>query len=242
MPKIWKASEFAKRKFERPPWLIEGLLPARGITMIYAWGKVGKSIMTMQLAHALTTGSELFGKKPDKTWKVLYYQSDEPEDEWGTQLEKVNKNENWDTMWDMPCLFTEGNRRIQLRRQVEEGKYDLIAFDSLLSCSEPLDMEDKSDVRKVISRIRFVTQDKPSWLINHKIKGTPGIPANPLVSAAGSFALSAGVSTLIDLRETGENEGQMTVRGRYVKVSVKLKRGPAGIWLLKGSEDLYAKP
>ena len=76
--KSWKASEFCEQDFPSPEWVIPELLPGFGITMMYAYAKIGKSIMSMQLAHALTTGNEFLGVKPERQWNPLYIQCDLP--------------------------------------------------------------------------------------------------------------------------------------------------------------------
>lgn len=236
--KIWKATDFVAREIKQPPWLVPDLLPAY-ISMIFAWGKVGKSIISVQLAHALTTGTDFMGYPIGKPLRVLYYQADLPEGEWQEQLKGLKHNEGWDTIWDMPGLLNQGSRVEGLRRDAKG--YDLVAFDSLLAISEPEDLDKPQVIRSCISKLRHITDDGPIWLIHHKRKGLPGIPDKMSVSAAGSFALTAGVSTLIDLSETG-----IEVRGRYVKAELKLKRGDHGLWLpveerkkAKDPKDVY---
>ncbi len=243
MLKVWTAADFAAREFESPPWLIEGLIPGRGISMIFTWGKVGKSIMSVQLAHALTTGNDFLGRKPVKQYKVLYYTSDLPEDEWGEQLKLLSKNDNWHTVWDMPGIFNSLSRKEDLQKIVKEQKFEIVVFDSLISCSEPAELNDLNAVRLSLRKLREITQDKPSWLIHHKRKGMPGVPDRSNVSAAGNFGLTAGVSTLIDLNPSIDGrEGSIEVSGRYVRVSLDLKRGDNGLWLPKSKGDVFKKP
>jgi len=239
--KIWKATDFVKREIKQPPWLVPDLFPAY-ISMIFAWGKVGKSIMSVQLAHALTTGTDFLGYPIGAPLRVLYYTSDLPEGEWQYQLEKLQKNDGWDTIWDMPGLLSQGFRVEALRR--DAIGYNLVVFDSLLSISEPADLDNPQVIRACITKLRHITSgsgiERPIWLIHHKRKGLPGVPDKMSVSAAGSFALTAGVSTLIDLTDVG-----IEVRGRYVRAEVKLKRGENGLWLpistrkAKDPKDVY---
>ena len=212
-----------------PPWLVPDLLPAF-ISMIFAGAKAGKSIMTVQLAHALATNSEFLGHQVERQLRVLYYQSDLPEDEWKFQLQKLNRNEGWYTIWDMPGLLASKAKRDELKSIVKAEKFDLTIFDSFVSCSEPADLDKPMVIRTCISRLHEITQDKPIWLVHLKDRIS--------VSAAGSFA-SAGVSTLIHLTETS-----IEIRGRYVQSKMKLKRGKEGLWVPvktkpKDPRDLY---
>jgi len=225
---LYKATDFVKRELKQPPWLVEKLIPAY-ISMIFAWGKVGKSIMSVQLAHALTMGNDFLGYPIDRKLKVLYYQCDLPEGEWQYQLKELDKSEDWWTIWEMPGLLMDAGRTEQLTQLVEKEQFDLVVFDSLLSCSEGSDLDDAKEIRLIIGKLRKITKDKPIWLIHHKRKGQPGVPDKSNVAAAGSFALGAGVSTLIDLVEGG-----IEIKGRYVRANLELKRDPDnGLWLPK---------
>ena len=53
---------------EPPPrdWLIYGLIPAREITMLSGDGGTGKSLLALQLAVAMATGTEWAGQVPNR--------------------------------------------------------------------------------------------------------------------------------------------------------------------------------
>jgi len=97
--KVWDALEFSKQKFPQPPWLIPNVIPGYGAIMLFAYGKVGKSILTVQLCHALGTQSEFLGVKPEKQFKVLYYQCDLPQAEWQNQLDELGKSQYDGNEW-----------------------------------------------------------------------------------------------------------------------------------------------
>ena len=55
--------EFAKLRLPYEPWLVPGLLPGTGWTLLMAPSKVGKSILALQLAEALASGQDFIGFK-----------------------------------------------------------------------------------------------------------------------------------------------------------------------------------
>ena len=238
--KIWKSSEYAEREFPEPPWLVPGLVPGYGILMIYAHPKTGKSILSQQLAHSLGCNGTFLGQEISKPLKVLYVQSDLPEMEWAQQMKDLGicsstnlpyKN-GWYTIWLEPGWLGKPDKELILHRLIEEGRFDLVMYDSLLTISGYADLDDPKAVGQLLLALRRVSR-KPAWLIHHKRKGSPGVPDRSNVSAAGSFALSAGVSVLFDLSASRSDSGNLVVMGRFVRKEIELIRGPRGVWLLK---------
>lgn len=242
--KVWDALEFSKQDFPQPPWLIPGVIPGYGCLMLYAYGKVGKSILSIQLAHALTTQTGFLGIKPEKPFKVLYYQCDLPQAEWAYQLKDLGASpdsarplaEGWHTIWEDPGLLIKKERVEALRKIVEEAKYDFVIYDSLLSLTDGLmDLDKEDTIRMCLRRLRYISgPDNPMEVIHHKRKGIPGVGDHPSNSPAGSYAIAAGVSVLLDLRDSG-----IQGRGRFCRIEMELKRGHKGIWLPKTGGDLY---
>jgi len=242
--KVWDALEFSKQKFPQPPWLIPNVIPGYGAIMLFAYGKVGKSILTVQLCHALGTQSEFLGVKPEKQFKVLYYQCDLPQAEWQNQLDELGKSpydglpwaQGWKTIWEEPGLLLHKERVEELRGKVVEGGYNFVVFDSLLSLTDGMmDLDKEDSIRKTLRRLRYITgTDAPYEIIHHKRKGVPGVGDHPSNAPAGSYAIAAGVSVLLDLRDGG-----IQGRSRSARIDLELKRGPRGIWLPKTGADLY---
>jgi len=242
--KVWDALEFSKQEFPQPPWLIPGIIPGYGCLMLYAYGKVGKSILSVQLAHALSTQTGFLGVRPEKQFKVLYYQCDLPQSEWAYQLKELDTSpysqrplaEGWKTIWEEPGLLNVKERVERLGQIVKEGGYNLVIYDSLLSLTDGLmDLDKEDTIRKCLRRLRYISgPDNPMLVIHHKRKGIPGVGDHPSNSPAGSYAIAAGVSVLLDLRDAG-----IQGRGRFCRVEMELKRGPHGIWLPKTGADLY---
>lgn len=236
--KIYTSVEFCAQEFPQPPWLIKGLLPGFGITMIYAFPKVGKSILSVQLAHSLATGAPFLGRVPVKTMKVLYVQCDLPQPEWQYQIETLGlKDDRWSTVWLEPGILERIAVVEDLKKKVKDEKFEFVIYDSLLTISsEKSNLDDEVVTRHCLRMLQSIT-DAPSVLIHHKRKGSPGVPDHTSTSAAGSYALSAGVSTLFDLKDGG-----LHIRGRFIRADVELKRGPEGIWVPKSKEDTYKAP
>lgn len=53
-------------------WIVEPLLPARRLIALYSAPKVGKSLLMLELAASIATGSSALGVTPDRPRRVLY--------------------------------------------------------------------------------------------------------------------------------------------------------------------------
>jgi RecA-family ATPase len=54
------------------PFTVEGVVPAQAVTILYGPGKVGKSLLTLQLALAVATGGEWLGQEVLRPGKAIY--------------------------------------------------------------------------------------------------------------------------------------------------------------------------
>lgn len=57
---------------EEDEWIVEPLLPARRLVALYSPPKVGKSLLTLEVAAAISCGREVLGVVPERPWRVLY--------------------------------------------------------------------------------------------------------------------------------------------------------------------------
>jgi RecA-family ATPase len=236
MKKYGSVTVFTSREFSNLrlaiPWLVEKLVPAYGINMIYADPKIGKSILTTQLCNALANGQPFLEFKVTKKWKVIYIQADEPAPEWSEQLKVLGiSDDEWCTVHLAPGGLTQPATVESLKLACKE--YEFVVYDSLVSLFGYPDIKSSTVMGHLLSQLRAI-HNGPAWIIHHKLKGQSGVPRSAHTSAAGSFALSAGVSTLFDL-----SARQLNVLGRVVAAKIELKRASNGLWLPDTKMMLY---
>lgn len=232
--KTWPVEEYIKRELPRPPWVVEGLIPAFGITLIYAFPKVGKSILAIQLASALANKTPFLNHEPDHAFKVLYVQSDLPEGEWQTQIGKVGLARGWETLWIEQGWIYNPKIVSDLQESIKVGGFDFLLYDALSTISGYADLDDIAVMGRCLNVVRSIS-DQPTVVIHHKRKGSPGVPDHTSVSAAGSYVLSAGASTLFDLTDT-----TLRVRGRFVNQELSLGRDQqTGQWIPRSKASLF---
>lgn len=71
LPAIWDTEDDTE-------WLLYPLIPARRASVIYSAPKVGKSLLTLEIAAHLAEGTQVLGYTPDRPIRVLYvdYEND----------------------------------------------------------------------------------------------------------------------------------------------------------------------
>jgi RecA-family ATPase len=78
--RIVPASDFAGKPVPERKWIVDGLIPARNVTLLSGDGGVGKSLLALQLGAAMATGTDWIGFKPEPG-RVLYLSAEDDEDE-----------------------------------------------------------------------------------------------------------------------------------------------------------------
>jgi hypothetical protein len=241
--KAWAAGEFATLHLPAPVWAIPGLIPGSGYTVVQARPKVGKTILGIQLAQALSENGSFLGfPPPGKPWKVLFIQSDEPEAEWQAQVKQVGLLGHWHTLWTEPGLIRDAHRMDAVRKIVSDGGYDFLIHDSLYTTSGFATLKDPEVVGQFISLLKSLAPGKPFVLNHHKRKGQPGVPDPISTAGVGSFVLAANASCLIDLTAKGfETQGRLVpqrqvalgreeLTGRWVPVKTGGGSGAPSVW------------
>jgi KaiC/GvpD/RAD55 family RecA-like ATPase len=70
------ATKLVKEPEERVDWLVGGLLPAGGLSLVIAKPKVGKSTFARHVAHAVARGDPFLGRRT-RRGGVLYISVEE---------------------------------------------------------------------------------------------------------------------------------------------------------------------
>jgi len=200
-------------------WLVEGLLPDVGWTLLVGKAGLGKSTFAAQLCNAVATGQPFLDRKTIKT-EVLYIQADSPTDEWRQMLKRIAPKGIWYTGVDVPakCL---GNVDYvsRLHNMIQQVQPGFIVFDSLYNLTNlPINTE---GVLLHINLMKQLAGNKPWLLIHH--------PPHNESRAAGSHAIAANCSNeWVLLRNKLKIE-----KGRLVKdKEILLSRDEQGLWIL----------
>lgn len=219
------------------PWLIDGLLPAVGWTLLVGKQGLGKSTFAMQLCAALQQGVP-FMNRPVLQTSILFIQADSPTVEWRMMLKRIAPDSKGYTMVDVPakCLSTPAYIDLMhdLISKVQPG---FVVFDSLYNLTaHAINTE---SVLIPVNTMKSLVGNLPWLLIHH--------PPHGETRAAGHHSLAANCSNEWHLLRN-----KLTIeKGRLVKdKEILLSRDKDGLWCLKqgsngavsGDDDILNRP
>lgn len=183
--------EFFALAGQRTECLIEGLLPRRGIALLAARQKVGKSCIASHIAYGVMRGTEALGRRC-RAGRVLYFSFDEPTETLNDRLEIMGVKGN-DPM--EICTITPPVEWVPwLRAWIEDYRPSLLVVDTIAKLVRPKSMDDYAEVNRVIAPLLQIRTDYPIaqlW-VTHTTK--PGIGTTAVL---GSIAWTAAVDATI---------------------------------------------
>ena len=207
------------------PWLIEGLLPSIGWTLLVGYKGLGKTTFAAQMCSALQDGKPFLGRQTVQT-DILYLQADSVADEWREILRRVAPNGAGWTLVDVPekCIshpaYVDGIK--QLIAKVDPG---FIVFDSLYNLvSVSLNSE---AILIPINTMKVLAGQRPWLLIHH--------PPHGESRASGHNSIGANCSNEWHLLKT-----KLKIeKGRLVKTKeISLDRDENGLWVARGDDSV----
>jgi RecA-family ATPase len=199
-------------------WLIEGLLPNVGWTLIVGTQGIGKSTFSIQLCAALQEGKPFLGKVTKQT-SILYVQADSHVDEWRAILKRVAPKCDGLTLVDVPGKALGNVMYVEyISNVIQSVKPGFIVFDSLYNLTDKLIGTEA--VLLPIGQMRALAGNLPWMLIHH--------PPHSESRAAGHHSLSANCSNLWVLTKT-----KLRIdKGRLVGgKELLLSRDALGLWV-----------
>ena len=229
------AQDFAEAVLPLPRWIVPKLLPGEGWTLLVAKPKTGKSLLAMQLAAALASGSTFVGREVSTPGRVLYVQLDAPAGDWQEQVRRLPPGARaWDTYTrqELPLYVLDAANsavQVQLRDRIKAASYTLVIWDALEKLTRQ-DINTKEGCQLVLDRLRFVSPG--ANLVVHHPRKQNGDYQDALVdSAAGNHYLTGDASAVWGLSKTG-NRGVLKAITRASDETVDLERDPQSfLWL-----------
>lgn len=85
---FFSATQLRGKAVPQMRWLVEELVPQKTVTLLSGDGGTGKSLLALQLAVAVATGSSWIGR-PVECGRVIYLTAEDDEDELHRRLDKI---------------------------------------------------------------------------------------------------------------------------------------------------------
>jgi len=224
--KIQSFQQYVNTPLPHLPWIIPGLIPADGWTLLQAPPKTGKSIFAIQVADSLTRGQHFLAWGNGLPFHgdhytyatVVYIQADEPPGDWHQQLAQLGMYTSSPNALTIDRASTglfvmdDPLKRHKLKALLAPLKPHLVIWDSL----EKLTMQDlntKEGCQRILKVIEEVWGG-PRLVIHHPRKMKEGSFWGNLDEVAGNHYLSADASSILTLRKTGSLSGRLRILGR----------------------------
>ena len=232
----WTAAELLSSEFQRPPFLVDGLLLA-GLTMLGGRPKIGKSWLALQLVQAVGTGGAFLGQRVEQG-RCLYLALEDPP--W--RLAERMKAQGWEDLAAQVDFQTVGSLRAGggevLAGMIRGGEYRLVVVDTL---SRAL-AGDQNDGQAMIAALTPLQEAAHAAkaavvMVDHHNKlgaatsgagGGEGLEPDVIVNLAGTISKGGIADSIWGLyRNKGKRGATLVVTGRDVEEqSLALQQDP----------------
>lgn len=189
LPKLYDVADILNSPKPKTEWLVDGLIPAGYILMIFSPEGIGKSVLAYNLALSIATGTEFIGLKT-QAGSVLYMDEENPDSYMRDIIERMLMARSF-TPNSLEGRFISGRFALLgkqptewcplLERSVEMLKPTLLVFDtlsSLLPFQENVE-NDAALMKGLLRYIRAVKSRSPSTtiiILHHPSKSKPNRP------------------------------------------------------------------
>ena len=220
--KLLSADVILSTKWPEPVWAIPDLAPV-GLTILAGKAKVGKSWLTLQIAHAVACGGSVLDKIVNKR-PVLYLALEDPPRRLADRMKKQHWVKGLDADFltigqfetSIGDLKNSGGER--LASMIRNKTYGFVVIDTLSKAIFE-DQNDVSAMTRALSPIHEIAHKTNAsiFLVDHHHKMTGQNP-DVIVDILGSTAKGAVSDTAWGLyRERGKAGGKLQLTGRDIE-------------------------
>ncbi len=207
---IVKSGQLSKMELPEAEFLVEGLIPKGGITILAGNPSSGKSWLLLEIAKAVSSNMLLFDKFNTKEAKVLYIDEESSLTEIKRRWKMLEPP--YMTLTDFMSLqgfkIDDPEHRKALLDLAEWRHYGLIVFDSMRDIHN-INENDSQQAQEIIDFLRAFTRKGITILMSHHHRKESFLsPKDPSQILRGSTAILAGIDCLFSV-ENPKSTGQM---------------------------------
>lgn len=196
--KFLSLKELLNSEISEPKWLVDGLLPAEGTSVLCARPKVGKSTLARNLSLAVAEGEEFLGRATEEG-RVLYLAIEENEAELKRHYQDLGVTKSEKIFIHIGMLPKDIDH--YLRWMLSTSKPSLVIVDPLFRC---IRIQDSNDYIQVTRSLEYYSELARKYschimFVHHARKGE----SNGMDSLLGSTALFGSVDTSIMMYDHG---------------------------------------
>jgi len=180
-------------------WIVDGLIVEGAVVLLVAKPKVGKSILALNFALAVSRGEPIFNKNTNKG-KALYIALEDRERLVQSRLWNILGKPN-ELGLDIFCgdiSLDKENFREKIKQSILSNDYKLVVIDPLIEAYRGADENNPNEMAKLLSFVREIAQGtNASILLVHHARKSEGDGGDII---RGSSAIWSGVDGSIILK------------------------------------------
>lgn len=223
--------------------------------LLYGDPKVGKSFAALQLAGALSAGSDWLGFRSQKPRKVVYIQLDTPRSLWADRVGSLRGAglstdaigfADRETLNTWPFNILDPAHQVMLGEalstmehvneatgEVTIGPPDCVIVDTLRECHRG-DENDATDMQNVLSQLVAAVKPAALVLVAHGRKASPERGSSLINDNRGSNYVVGAVDAIAHMTSKG-----LEVGGRAIdETFIGLERLDSGMWELEDRDKI----
>jgi hypothetical protein len=213
--KVWSLKELFEKGIPEIEWIAENIIPSRGISFFTGNSCSYKSWTAMQLALAISTGTQFLNKFETKKSTVLYIDEESGDITIPVRFEQLTKGHQLEVSENLfisifnNITIDQSIGTSNIAELIEVYKPQIVIIDSVVRCMSGNE-NDSQDVRKVFNHLKeiFKKYDELAFiLIHHTTKQNSG----KLQSMRGSGDFGAMAENVIMFQNKGKQKYRMSI-------------------------------
>lgn len=231
-PKVLRTFKQLVQEYQPLPFIVDGLLPDSGWTLLVGLPGVGKSTIAAQLCDSLQYGKPFLGMET-KQRKALYIQCDAPTEIWREQIRRIAPDSEALTLVDVPDHALDHANYIEIiKRIILYVKPGFLVFDALNSLTGK-DINTKAGLQPIflMNELTTIGDRKLPWMLLHHPTKSPH--SRGVNSASGFGGISAACSVHLTLSSNRLKVEKSKLSG---KRSIDLSRTEEGLWCAESDD------
>jgi DNA-binding transcriptional ArsR family regulator len=239
----WNSDDLISTEIAPTVWAVEGFIP-EGLTLVGGRPKKGKSVLALQLLHAIASAGEeggyFLGARVERG-PCLYLALEDSD----KRLQKRMRRQRWPLGADCEIeltwpVFSEGGMAA-LAKRLREKKYLLVVIDTLLRFLEATDFNDYARMGADLAELQRLALETstPILAVTHSVKAEADdisvaiLGSTSITGTADQFMLlraKRGGGWELELADGRDVEGQIIeLRRNAETLTWELATGEAGI-------------
>jgi hypothetical protein len=200
-------------------WIVENLIPRYGLIILAGKAGVGKSFVSLHLAHSISSGEKFLGVLPVlSSGKVLIIDGENYPGIYRQRAEalKLNPLDGIDVVILQNFYLDQARCLKWLEEKLKENRYSIVIFDAWTNLIRWTDENKSTDVGRVLSRLRKLSyENECCFLLIHHLRKNLPFAVEAKDELRGSSALVNEADIVMTLQNLKDGKILKTIKQRY---------------------------